>query len=65
MKPIERFKVLQDERLCWQCLNPGELKDSGRHTDGRCYSRYVCQHSDHSKYTRRKHIFVCDHQAES
>ena len=64
MKPIERFKVLRDKGLCWQCLNSGELKDNGRHKDGKCYDKFVCQHSDHLKYDRKKHIFVCDHQVE-
>ena len=56
MKPLDRYKLLQEKGLCSQCLNPGELQGNGWHKDGKCYNKYVCKHSDHLRYTRKKHV---------
>ena len=42
-------------------LNPGELQGNGWHKDGKCYNKYACKHSDHTRYTRKKHVFVRGH----
>ena len=60
MKPLDRFKLLQEKGLCSQCLNPGELQGNGWHKDGKRYNKYACKHSDHTRYTRKKHVLFVD-----
>ena len=60
MKPLDRFKLLQEKGLCSQCLNPGELQGNGWHKDGKCCNKYACKHSDHTRYTRKNMCLFVD-----
>ena len=60
MSVAERFKFLREKNLCFQCLYPGADWNSGKHKEGKCQKEYVCKHSSHDKFTRKKHVLVCD-----
>ena len=64
MTPNERFKFLTSRNLCFQCLFPGALANTGKHRDGRCQRDFVCPHESHNLYPTKKHVLVCeDHKA--
>ena len=60
MSVADRFKFLREKNLCFQCLYPGADWNSGKHKEGKCQKEYVCKHSSHDKFTRKKHVLVCD-----
>ena len=62
MPAHQRFQELRSKELCHQCLFPGAKQNEGKHKDGSCQSTFVCKHSDHDKFPRKKHVLVCgDH----
>ena len=65
LAPKERFKLLFDKKLCFQCLAPGTPVEQGKHKSGTCYSKFTCKHKDHSKYPRKKHVLLCEDHKES
>ena len=65
LAPKERFKLLFDKKLCFQCLAPGASVGQGKHKSGTCYSKFTCKHKDHSKHPRKKHVLVCEDHKES
>ena len=60
MTPKQRFKLLYDKGLCYQCLSPGVSVEHGKHKAATCYSKFVCKHKAHLKYPRKKHVLVCE-----
>ena len=60
----DRFKLLQEKGLCFQCLSPGTTVDHGKHKDGTCFSKFACKHQSHSKFPRKKHVLVCEEHKE-
>ena len=60
MSPAERFTILKNKNLCYQCLYPGAHLDTGRHQEGKCQRQFICQHDDHNNSVIKKHILVCD-----
>ena len=59
MTPSDRFKLLKDKGLCYQCLSPGAPLDTAKHrTD--CFSKYCCKHPSHSSQVKKKHVLVCE-----
>ena len=56
MKPSERFLELKSKNLCFQCLYPGAKSNH----EGACFDQYTCKHSSHKKYSKSKHVLVCD-----
>ena len=62
---VERFKFLKSQGFCVQCLFPGADQKSGKHKEGHCQRDFVCKHSDHAKYSVKKHILVCDEHKHS
>lgn len=60
MKPAERFQVLKNKNLCFQCLYPGAKKNH----EGNCYDQYACKHSSHKKFSKSKHVLVCEEHKE-
>eukprot|EP00111_Clytia_hemisphaerica_P018498 TCONS_00054742-protein len=60
MSPRQRFKHLSSNNLCFQCLFPGALANTGRHRDGRCQHDFVCPHESHDQYPIKKHVLVCE-----
>ena len=60
MSPRQRFKYLSSRNLCFQCLFPGALINTGRHRDGRCQHDFVCPHESHDPYPIKKHVLVCE-----
>ena len=65
MSPAERFAVLKEKNLCYQCLFPGAQLSTGKHREGRCQRDFCCQHSGHESYNIRKHVLVCDQHKSS
>ena len=65
MTPAERFNVLREKGLCFQCLFPGAKCTVGKHKDGHCQRDYVCKHLLHDRYSRKKHVLVCQEHCES
>lgn len=65
MTPLERFKILRENNLCYQCLFPGAKCAFGKHKDGQCQRDYACKHPLHDRYTRKKHVLVCHDHCES
>ena len=61
----ERFEELRAKGFCWQCLFPGASKDSGNHKDGKCQRDFVCKHSSHEKFQKKKHVLVCDEHKDN
>ena len=59
MKPAERFKLLKEKGLCYQCLSPGAPLDTAKHRAD-CFSKYCCKHSSHDKHVKKKHVLVCE-----
>ena len=60
MKPAKRFQVLKNKNLCFQCLYPGAKKNH----EGNCYDQYACKHSSHKKFSKSKHVLVCEEHKE-
>ena len=60
MSPAERFTILKNKNLCYQCLYPGAHLDTGKHQEGKCQRQFICQHDDHNNSVIKKHILVCD-----
>ena len=60
MAPKQRFKLLQDKGLCYQCLSPGATIEHGKHRSGSCFSKFACKHRAHSRYPRKKHVLLCE-----
>ena len=54
--PAERFQLLKDKDLCFQCLYPGKKNNH----DGPCFSQYACKHPSHKRYNKSKHVLVCE-----
>ena len=70
MTPRERFKLLFDKGLCYQCLSPGASSDSGKHRTFLCFSKFICRHQAHSRsrYPKKKYMYCCEdhkHDAEN
>ena len=64
MTAAERFKILREKELCYQCLYPGADWNSGKHKEGKCQKEFACKDSSHDRFTRKKHVLVCeDHKA--
>ena len=63
--PDERFKILKEKGLCWQCLFPGAKFNKGKHKEGRCQKDFICQDPSHDKFPRKKHVLVCQQHCES
>ena len=49
MSPKNRFKLLYDKGLCYQCLSPGSKTNHGKHKSATCFSKFVCKNKAHSK----------------
>ena len=60
MTATQRLKFLNDNSLCHQCLYPGAKINTGKHSEGRCQHRFICQHPSHTNETTKKHVLVCD-----
>ena len=60
MTPAQRFSELMSKGLCFQCLFPGAKKDQGKHKDGHCQRDFTCKHPSHERFSRKKHILVCE-----
>ena len=60
----DRFKLLQEKGLCYQCLSPGTTVDHGKHKDGTCFSKFACKHPSHARFPRKKHVLVCEEHKE-
>ena len=56
----ERYELVRDKGLCYQCLAPGQSVDYGKHKTGSCYSKFVCKHQSHDRHTRKKHVLLCE-----
>ena len=66
MTPHQRFAVLREKGLCFQCLLPGaKTTVPGKHKDGNCQRNYVCKHSSHDRFNRKKHVLVCHEHRET
>ena len=60
MNPDERFRELQKKGFCFQCcLLPGASSNDGKHKEGKCQRDFVCKHTLHHRYPRKKHVLVC------
>ena len=60
MTPEQRFTELKKKGLCIQCLFPAAASNSGKHMDGNCQRDFICRHTSHTKYRRKKHVLVCE-----
>ena len=60
MTPKERFKLLLEKGLYYQCLSPGASIERGKHKTALCYSKFICKHKSHLRYPRKKHILLCE-----
>ena len=56
----ERYELVRDKGLCYQCLSPGQSVEYGKHKTGSCYSKFVCKHQSHDRYSRKKHVLLCE-----
>lgn len=56
----QRFDFLKEKNLCYQCLFPGANLNDGKHKEGRCQRDFTCKHDSHAKFTKKKHVLVCD-----
>ena len=65
MTPKYRFAELQKKGFCFQCLYPGADKNSGKHRDGHCQTDFVCKHSSHNKFSKKKHVLVCEEHSQT
>ena len=65
MTPKERFKLLYEKGLCYQCLSPGAKVEHGKHKNASCFSKFVCKSKTHSKYPRKKHVLCCEEHKSS
>ena len=59
MTPLDRFKELRRKGYCYMCLYPGARQNAGKHATGSCHSEFICRHSSHDPYTKKKHVLVC------
>lgn len=64
MTPYERFGILLEKNLCFQCLYPNASMKDPKHKKGYCQHAFTCQHTSHSKYPSKKHILVCEEHKE-
>ena len=65
MTPIDRFKELRRKGYCYMCLYPGALHHTGKHATGSCQIDFVCKHSSHDAYKKKKHVLVShEHQTD-
>ncbi|XP_066931129.1 uncharacterized protein [Clytia hemisphaerica] len=60
MTTSQRFKFLQDNGLCYQCLYPGAQMDRGKHAEGKCQRDFICKNPAHNSEITKKHVLVCD-----
>ena len=65
MTPQARFQELQRKKLCFQCLYPGASSNSGKHKEGHCQRDFTCQHESHNKYSKGKHVLVCQEHSDT
>ena len=56
----ERWELLRDKGLCYQCLAPGSTVEHGKHKAGTCYSKFVCKNQAHEGHPRKKHVLLCE-----
>ena len=56
----ERFTTLKNKNLCHQCLYPGADCTKGKHKEGKCQRDFTCKHPSHDRFSRKKHVLVCD-----
>ena len=56
MSPKERFEILKEKNLCFQCLTPG-LK--AKH-EGNCFDRFKCPNESHKRHRFGLHVLICD-----
>ena len=59
MTPKERFQELRRKGYCFQCLFPGALQNTGKHSDGKCQRDFTCKNRSHDKYPTKKHVLLC------
>ena len=59
MTPLDRFKELRRLGYCYMCLYPGAKQNIGKHASGTCQSEFICRHSSHDPYNKKKHVLVC------
>ena len=64
MTPKYRFAELPKKGFCFQCLYPGADKNSGKHKDGHCQTDFVCKHPSHDKFSKKKHVLVCEEHSQ-
>ena len=62
--PDERFKLLRDKALCFQCIAPGAPVDTKKHKTN-CFSKFCCKHPSHSQHAKKKHVLVCEEHKDS
>ena len=60
-----RFAELQKKCFCFQCLYPGTDKNSDKHKDGHCQTDFVCKHPSHDKFSKKKHVLVCEEHSQT
>ena len=60
MTTSQRLKFLNDNGLCHQCLYPGAQISRGKHSEGKCQYKFICQHPSHASDVVKKHVLVCD-----
>ena len=65
MTPKYRFAELQKKGFCFQCLYPGADKNSGKHKDGPSQTDFVCKHPSHDKFSKKKHVLVCEEHSQT
>ena len=56
----ERYELVRDKGLCYQCLYPGQSVEHGKHKTGSCYSKFACKHQSHDGHSRKKHVLLCE-----
>ena len=65
MTPKYRIAELQKKCFCFQCLYPGANKNSGKHRDGHCQTDFVSKHPSHDKFSKKKHVLVCEENSQT
>ena len=43
----------------------GADKNSGKHKDGHCQTDFVCKHPSHDKFSKKKHVLVCEEHSQT
>ena len=46
-------------------MYPGADKNSGKHKDGHCQTNFVCKHPSHDKFSKKKHVLVCEEPSQT